>query len=117
MADRPAQQPSLVDRALRPFATVRAGEGLIALLLFGCVFTVLCAYYVLKTAREGLILTSGMLGLSGDELKIYATGAMAVVLIGLVPLYGALASRVRRIRLINVSYAIVLGCLLVFFGL
>jgi AAA family ATP:ADP antiporter len=117
MADRPCQTPSVLDRALRPFAPVRAGEGLIALLLFGCVFTVLCAYYVLKTAREGLILTSGALGLSGDELKIYATGSMAVVLVGLVPLYGALASRVRRIRLINVSYAVVLGCLLAFFVL
>src|SRR5262245_17064421 len=95
----PTPPPSLLDRALRPFAPVRAGEGAIALLLFGCVFTILCAYYLLKTAREGLILTSGMLGLEGDELKIYATGAMATLLIGLVPAYGALASRVRRIRL------------------
>ena len=51
-----SSKPSVLDRALRPFATVRAGEGAIALLLFGCVFTMMCAYYLLKTAREGLIL-------------------------------------------------------------
>jgi AAA family ATP:ADP antiporter len=110
-------RPGLVDRALRLFAPVRAGEGLLALLMFGCVFTILCAYYVLKTAREGLILTSGFLGLTGDELKVYASGAMAALLVGLVPLYGALASKVRRIRLVNWSYSCVVGSLVVFFTL
>lgn len=106
-----------IDRALRPFARVHAGEGVIALLMFACVFLILCAYYVLKTAREGLILSGGMLGLGGDELKIYATGVMAMSFVFIVPAYGALANRVRRIRLINVSYSIVLGCLVAFFAL
>ncbi len=110
-------QPSLLDRVLRPFAHVRSGEGLIALLLFACVFTILCAYYVLKTAREGLILSGGMFGLRGDELKIYATGAMAMLFVVVVPVYGALASKVGRMRLINISYGIVIGCLAVFFVL
>lgn len=110
-------QPSLIDRALRPFAKVQAGEGLIALMMFACVFSILCAYYVLKTAREGLILSGGLLGLRGEELKVYATGAMAMVFVVVVPLYGALASRVRRIRLINTSYGVVLACLAVFYAL
>ena len=110
-------QGSLLDRLLRPFAQVRSGEGLIALLLFACVFTILCAYYVLKTAREGLILSGGMFGLRGDELKIYATGAMAMLFVVVVPMYGALASKVGRIRLINISYSIVIGCLVLFFVL
>jgi ATP:ADP antiporter, AAA family len=81
------------------------------------VFLILTSYYVMKTAREGLILSGGTFGLRGDELKTYATGAMALVLVAAVPAYGALANRVRRIRLINVSYAIVIGGLLVFFVL
>jgi AAA family ATP:ADP antiporter len=36
------------------------------------------------------------------------------LLIGVVPAYGALANRVKRIRLINVSYIIVVGCLIAF---
>ena len=82
-----------------------------------CVFLILTSYYLMKTAREGLILTGGMFGLGGDELKTYASGAMALLLVGIVPAYGRLASRVCRIRLINVSYAIVMACLGVFFVL
>jgi ATP:ADP antiporter, AAA family len=82
-----------------------------------CVFLIMAAYYVMKTAREGLILAGGTFGLGGDELKTYANGAMALLLVGVVPAYGALANRVRRIRLINVCYAVVMGALVVFFVL
>ena len=82
--------------------------------MFACVFLILTSYYVMKTAREGLILSGGTLGLRGDELKTYATGAMAILLVGFVPAYGALANRVRRIRLINISYGLVIASLLAF---
>lgn len=82
-----------------------------------CVFLILAAYYVMKTAREGLILAGGTFGLGGDEMKTYANGAMALLLMGIVPAYSALANRVRRLRLINVSYAIVMAALVVFFVL
>jgi AAA family ATP:ADP antiporter len=97
------------------FAPVRAGEGGAVLLLFLCVLSILCAYYVLKTAREGLILSGGMLGLRGDELKIYAAGAMALLFAGIVPAYDALAARVGRLRLIDASYGIVIACLAAWF--
>jgi ATP:ADP antiporter, AAA family len=42
---------------------------------------------------------------------------MAVLLIGIVPAYGLLANRVRRILLIRVSYVIVIASLAVFFTL
>jgi AAA family ATP:ADP antiporter len=42
---------------------------------------------------------------------------MALLLVGIVPAYGALASRVRRIRLVSTSYAIVIGCLVAFYAL
>jgi AAA family ATP:ADP antiporter len=109
--------PSLVDRLLRPFSKVLPGEGVLAVLMLVCVFLILTSYYVMKTAREGLILAGGTFGLRGDELKTYATGAMALLLIGVVPAYGMLANRVRRLRLINITYAIVIACLVVFFAL
>jgi ATP:ADP antiporter, AAA family len=109
--------PGPVDRLLRPFSKVEPGEGPRALLMLACVFLILTAYYVMKTAREGLILAGGTFGLAGDELKLYATGAMALLLLGLVPAYSRLADRVRRIRLINISYALVMGSLVVFFAL
>ena len=107
----------LLDRALQPLSKVHPGEGIVASLLLVCVFLLLASYYMMKTAREGLILTSGTFGLRGDELKTYANGTMAVLLIALVPLYGMLANRVRRMVLINISYAVVVGGLLGFFVL
>jgi AAA family ATP:ADP antiporter len=107
---------SLFDRALRPFGHVKDGEGPIVALLLACVFVILSSYYLMKTAREGLILSGDTFGLRGEELKSYAGGAMAVLLLAVVPGYDALASRVARLRLINVSYAIVIGCLIAFFA-
>ena len=111
----PPARPGRLDRVLRPFARVEPGEGLVALLMAACVFLILTSYYLMKTAREGLILAGGTFGLGGDELKTYASGAMALLFVGIVPAYSRFANRVRRIRLINVSYAIVMGCLAVFF--
>ena len=46
------------------------------------IFLVLVAYYVIKTVREPLILTTG-----GAELKAYAAAAQALVLMVAVPVY------------------------------
>ena len=105
------------ERVLSPFAKVEAGEAGNVVLMTVCVFLILCAYYVLKTSREGLILTGGVFGLDGAELKIYASGAMAILLMGLIPAYSSLANRVSRLRLINYSYTGVLVSLAVFFVL
>ena len=82
-----------------------------------CVFLILTAYYLMKTAREGLILTGGTFGLKGEEMKTYANGGMALLLVGVVPAYSWLANRVRRIRLINTSYVIVIASLVAFYVL
>jgi len=111
------------ERLLSPFAKVEKGETANVLLMTLTVFLILASYYVLKTAREGLILSSGgqitIFGkvLKGAELKSYSNGAMAVLLIGVVPAYGLLANKVPRIKLINISYAVVLASLVVFFVL
>ncbi|HTR50346.1 MAG TPA: hypothetical protein VMJ10_06530 [Kofleriaceae bacterium] len=114
---RIAERPTLLEWALRPFSKVRAGEGLVAALLLACVFLILTSYYLMKTAREGMILSGSLFGLRAEEIKSYAGGGMALLLLALLPAYDALANRARRIRLINVSYAVVIGCLVAFFVL
>jgi len=52
------------------------------------VFVVLVAYYVIKTVREPLILTTG-----GAELKAYAAACQALLLMVAVPIYSYFASR------------------------
>jgi AAA family ATP:ADP antiporter len=59
-------------------------------------FLLLGAYYELKTAREVFILTEG-----GAEVKSYSSAGQAVLLLFLVPAYGAFASRVNRVRLVR----------------
>jgi AAA family ATP:ADP antiporter len=51
---------------------------------------------MLKTAREVFILTEG-----GAEVKSYSSAGQAVLLLFLVPAYGAFASRVSRVRLVS----------------
>jgi len=85
-----------LDRWLCVFTEVQTGEGTGALLLAANVFCLLASYYLLKTVREALILSEG-----GAEVKSYAAGAQAIILLLVVPAYGAFASRVNRIRLIN----------------
>ena len=85
-----------LERFLLLFADVRAGEGLAAILLAVNLFLLLSAYLIIKTVREALILSEG-----GAEIKSYAAGGQALLLLLLVPAYGYLASRVNRIKLIN----------------
>jgi ATP:ADP antiporter, AAA family len=91
------------NRLVAIFGDVRAGEGR-RVALFGLqIFLLLTAYYLLKTVREPLILLWGVWGLKGQELKIYATSAQALLLLGVVPLYGLLAERVRRLALVRIT--------------
>lgn len=84
-----------LDGALRAFADVRGGEGLTAVLFGLSLFVGLFGYYVLKTVREPWLLATG-----GAELKSYATGIQAVLLMGVLPVYALLARRVSRARLV-----------------
>jgi ATP:ADP antiporter, AAA family len=101
----------LLDRVLGVFADVRGGEAVTALLLMLNIFLLLASYYLLKTIREPLILAAP----GGAEVKSYAAAAMAGLLIILVPMYSALASRVSRVRLINFVTLFFIACLLAFF--
>jgi AAA family ATP:ADP antiporter len=81
---------------------VRPGEAVTALLLTVNVFLLLSAYYFIKPVREGLILAME----SGAEHKSAMSAVIAVLLFGLVPLYGLLVDRLPRAKLvIGVSLA------------
>lgn len=97
---------------LSPFTEVRAGEGATALLLALDIFLIFTAYYIIKPVRESLILSVP----GGAELKSYAAAGQAVLLLLVaVPLYGALASRVPRRRLINIVTVFFVANLALFF--
>lgn len=98
-----------LDRVARLLSDVRAGEALTAVLFASSLFVGLFAYYVLKTLREPLILATG-----GAEVRSYATGAQAFVLMVLIPVYGWVARRVDRSRLVLGTSAFFLVCLEVF---
>jgi AAA family ATP:ADP antiporter len=107
---------SRLERLLSVFADVRAGEGPGALLLALNVFLLLAAYYLLRNARQVLILTEGApFGWSNARLAAYCSAGMAIVLLGAIPAYGWLASRVPRIRLITVTTLFFVANLLLFF--
>lgn len=87
---------SRLEKLLSVFADVRAGEGASALLLTACIFLLLGAYYLLKPVREALILSE-----SGAEVKSYSAAAQAALLLGVIPLYGWIATKVNRMRLLT----------------
>ena len=96
---RPSEAPparGLVERLLSPIADVRADEVQSALLMALTMFLILAGYYLLKTAREQLILSQG-----GAEVKSYSSAGQALLLLIIVPAYGAFASRVNRVQLIQ----------------
>jgi len=95
-SDIPQTDKGLLERLLSPIADVRRGEALSALLMAATMFLLLSGYYLLKTAREGFILSEG-----GAEVKSYSSAGQALLLLLLVPAYGKLASRVNRIQLIQ----------------
>jgi AAA family ATP:ADP antiporter len=99
-----------LDRFLRLFADVREGESTTVLLLALNVFLILTSYYFIKPVREALILEGG-----GPEWKSYSAAGQALLLVAAVPLYGALATRMPRRRLINVVTIFFAACLALFY--
>jgi ATP:ADP antiporter, AAA family len=85
-----------IERLLAPLADVRKHEAAGALLMTLLLFLLLAAYYLMKTVREVLILTE-----AGAEVKSYSSAGQALLLLVLVPAYGAFASRVRPVRLVT----------------
>ena len=101
---------NLLERLLSVVCDVHPGEGPGALILTINLFMLLAAYYLLKTVRESLILAEG-----GAEVKAYSSGAQAIILLGVVPLYGWIATHLNRNRLLRWTTLFFASNLLVFY--
>ena len=98
----PTHEPlSLLERGLRLFTDIRAGEGVTGVVMFADVFLILCAYYFVKALRDGWIAVSEVGGLSQFELKAYTSFAQSLLLWGVVSVYGRLSARWPRRTLIT----------------
>jgi len=96
MSAASGQGRSIGERLLSPIADVHRDEVVSAVLMTLVMFLILASYYLLKTAREIFILSEG-----GAEVKSYSSAGQAILLLILVPAYGAFASRVNRIQLVQ----------------
>ena len=116
----PESRKSPLDRLLGLAADVHAGEGTTAFLLALNGFLLLAAYYSIRPLRSALLLPVqlrvGDTVLPGEEITSYLGAILAGLFLFIVPAYGALASRVTRIRLINTVTAFFIVTLLVFFA-
>ena len=120
-SDRGAPKGRL-DRLLGLAAEVHAGEATTALLLGLNGFLILAAYYVIRPLRSAFLLPvrinlPGGSVLTGPEIQQYSGAILAGLFIFIVPLYGSLASRVNRIRLINYVTLFFVSNLVLFFVL
>jgi AAA family ATP:ADP antiporter len=109
---RPTFRLHPIESSLGLFADVRAGEAPTALLLTLNVFLILTAYYLLKVAREPLILLGG-----GAEVKSYASVGQSILLVFVTSMYGWLATRVARMALIAWVSGFFVANLVIFWAL
>ncbi len=97
---------------LQLFGEVRPGEAGTVILMTLDVFLILTAYYLLKVAREPLILLGG-----GAEVKSYASFGQTILLVFVSMAYGWLAARTSRMSLITSVTLFFIGNLLLFWVL
>ncbi len=110
-------KPSKLERFLRIFTDVDAGEGTTALLMFANVFLILCAYYFIKPLREGWIAVSDIRGLSKMEVKAYSSFGQSLVFVPVVWFFGRLSTRYRRGDLITRSTIFCMSNMAIFWAI
>ncbi|NGP53425.1 ATP translocase [Thioalkalivibrio sp. XN8] len=79
------------ERLLSGLTAVRPGEGRGIFLMLAQIFLLMFGYYLLRPLREALILAEG-----SPEVRAYATGAVALVLIFIIPLYKMLFDYLKQ---------------------
>ncbi len=94
---------------MRSVLRARPGEERAVGLAFAYFFMLLCAYYLLRPLRDALPANTGL-----ENLAWLYTATFAVMLF-LTPLFGGLASRVRKQVLLPVAYLFFASNLLVFY--
>lgn len=118
MAERTAtppatpDRPSVLERFLRLFSDVRAGEGPVVLFLSLNVFLLLLSYYLVKTVREPLILQGG-----GAEVKAYLSAAQVVLLVPVAKGYDLITRKLGRMKLITWTTIFFASNLVIFWSL
>ncbi|MGB7220714.1 MAG: hypothetical protein WBD07_18085 [Vicinamibacterales bacterium] len=122
VAAAPAVEKSALDRLLGLAAEVLPGESVTALLLSLNGFLILAAYYVIRPLRSAFLLPVRITLPSGDVLTgavitSYVGAILAALFLIIVPLYGQLASRVNRSRLMNVVTTFFISNLFIFYFL
>ncbi|TDJ34562.1 MAG: hypothetical protein E2O56_02160, partial [Gammaproteobacteria bacterium] len=85
-----------LDRLFSLFTKVRPGEGRSLFLLFWLGFTFMFGQWVLKPIRDAFILSE-----ADAEMAAYGNAVQAVILMGLIPLYGVLYRHLNKIRLVQ----------------
>ncbi len=105
-----ARQLSRFERLLTLFTKVQAGEGRCIAVVFLQAFTLMVAYYLIRPVREALILTEG-----DAEVRSYAVGMQALLLIVIIPLYGMLVRQVNTSRVFQFVSAFFATNLVIFF--
>lgn len=91
------------ERILSLFTRVRPGEGRSAFLFFAHAFLLLFSYQIVKALREAFMLTR-----YSAEVRAYAVALIALILMLLVPAYGAVRRRLdgeRLLRAVTVFFA------------
>jgi len=104
------QRLTAFERSLTLLTRVQPGEGRCVGLLSLQAFTLMFAYYLIRPVREALILTEGT-----AELRSYAVGVQALLLILLIPLYALLVHRVASNRVFQFVIAFFALNLVAFF--
>ena len=121
VASRADPKTQVLDRLLRLGADVRPGEGPTALLLSFAGFLTLACYYTIRPLRAAFLLPvnlalPGGLVIDGPVITSYSGAVLAAVFLFSVPAYSALASRVNRMRLINLVCLFFTSTLLIFYA-
>jgi len=92
----PSTPLSPFERLLTLFTRMRPGEGRSVLLFFTHGFLLLFSYMIVKALREALILTK-----FPAEVRAYAVAVIALVLMLVIPIYGAVRRRLDGARLLQ----------------
>jgi ATP:ADP antiporter, AAA family len=116
-SDDAPRELSGLERFLRLFTDLRAGEGVTGLVMLANVFLLLSAYYLIKPAREGLLATAGIDSISKTELKAYTSFGQSLLLLGVIPFYARLSSRLERRQLVSRVTLFFISNLVVFWAL
>ncbi len=92
------------DRFLGNFTRLRPGEGRSVVVFFAYALLMLLSYYILKTIREPLLLST-----ASAEIKSYAVAVTAVLLFVIIPIYGLvfrLSSKRQLTRYITLFFIV-----------